>query len=393
MAQALTLDTHAASDLVERAYRDAYAEDVESWPDDEVRERLIRRVLAAHRSAGGTSMPGEPDNAVSADSAERRGSRYRAQVARDTIDRLLPTALALLPERLRTTLVLMETENLSASDAARILESEASVLHEDRETAYRLLREGLMRGAGEVERELLRREWREEWLHQALVRHVRTRFAPPPPTLVLPRPDLEMTADALAVRYDHHEPADRPRANRWRIRKVATALAMVVGAGLIGYAATALFETEPDQNIVTLSASRIGAVNVAMQSDSASDIESFLREEYDRVVKLPNIEQASLLGAGTAEVTRDVFVPVVLYKDNDGEQIPLFVYSYALLDSHSDALRLERDVMQQIEDERHFDLHDLGDARVLIWRSRDEIFLAATRGDASELQDRIQPLP
>ncbi|HEX7071726.1 MAG TPA: hypothetical protein VF190_13010 [Rhodothermales bacterium] len=388
VAQAITLNPRAAAELVERAFRNAHAQGAESWPDDEVRDRLIRNVLAAHRSAA--SLSPTPATAAPEVPTTPEGTAFRAMVARETIDRLLPTALALLPDRLRTLLILIETENMSIPDAARVFDMGAEQVLQDRDAAHRMLLDSLLRSAGEAEREVLTEQLRDDWIRQALLRHARTRFVPPPPTLVLPETE--------AV-YHHEQLADadeRPRERRavasGRPRRILYATVLVLVAGLVGYVASALLEPKPDSNLVTLSARNMNAVTADFESDSAAEIESFVRDEGNRRIVVPDIEQTSLIGAGFSEIVDGVRVPVILYRDrSSNERMPVFVYSYALLDRHADRLTLERDVMQQIQDERHFDLHDLGDTRILIWRNRDEIFVAATHGDASDLQDRIRP--
>ena len=386
VAQAITLDARAAAELVERAFRQSHAEGSESWPDDEVRERLIRNVIAANRSS--RSFPELPPTGGAGAAPD---SGFQEQVVRETVDRLLPAALAVLPDRLRTLIVLIETENLSVADAARIFDQEADAVQHDLASARHLLREALLRSADPAERSALAAPWPSQWLREALVRHARTRFGPPPPTLVLPeppRPAASLPATARAPRASENP----SRAVSTRPRRLLVAVLSIVGAGLVGYVASAVLESPPDANIVTISAARMSSVDIDLPTTSAAEIESYLYDHAARPVRVPQIEQASLLGAGMTEVVEGVHIPVLLYDDEaSGDQVPVFVYSYALLDRHADQLRLERDVMQQIEDERHFDLHDLGDTRILIWRSRDEIFVAATHGDASSLQDRIRP--
>lgn len=389
VAQAVTLDPQAAAPLVERAYRNAYEDRPETWPEDEVRERLIRHVLDAHAATTGTVPAPEVLTDTAAHGVPTRGP-FRARVARETIDRLLPTALALLPERLRTLLVLMETENLAAPDAARLFGIPTDQVQREREEATRLLGDLLIRSASEVEREVLREHLREDWAHQGLLRHARTRFDPPPPTLALPRP---RTAAVGMPSRAEAGPRDSPRrgAVSGRPRRFLLAVLVVFGAGLIGLVASTLLEPKPDANVVTLSARKSEGIRVERASTSASEIQSYLLNEKDVRVRVPEISGAALLGAGDAEMHQDVRVPVLIYRDTLSDVVfHVFVYSYAMLDRNGDRLALERDVMEQIEDESHFDLHDLGETRVLIWRDRDEIFVAVTRGDATELQERIR---
>jgi hypothetical protein len=109
-------------------------------------------------------------------------------------------------------------------------------------------------------------------------------------------------------------------------------------------------------------------------------------------ITIPSINEATLQGVSIREVADDADVPVLLFQDiASGKSITIYVYSYAFLDRHERRLVLERDILRQIEAEGNFDLHDLGETKALIWRYRDDIFVAITSGDAEELRGRISP--
>ena len=349
VAQAVTLDERAAARLVERAFRRAYADDPDQWPDDEVRDRLIRHVIAAHETVREDGGPAYLQD-TSTGRMVGSGDEYQTLVARELVDRLLPTALALLPDHARTLLLLIEMEHLSVSDASRIFGREAAQVQLDREEARTLLRDAMMRTANDAEREVLTRYLTADWLRNGLHRYARSRFGPPPPTLALPTPPGQRPATDSYVpgaRTSGRTPANRRRA---RPRRILQSLILIVSAGLLAYVASALFEKEVVTDVVTLSAERMSSVEVDLPSNAADEIESFLFEETNWRVRLPQVEDASLAGVAMVEIVDRVEVPVVLYRDDrSGDEIPMFIYSYALLDRHTDQLRLERDVMQQIE--------------------------------------------
>jgi len=98
-----------------------------------------------------------------------------------------------------------------------------------------------------------------------------------------------------------------------------------------------------------------------------------------------------LTGVTMISLSEGVETPVFLWEDEtSGQTVYLFTYNYALLEQHQDHFQLERDVLLQIEGDRHFDIHELSPYRVLIWRYRDDIFLAFTTSSAAALRDRIQ---
>ena len=129
-------------------------------------------------------------------------------------------------------------------------------------------------------------------------------------------------------------------------------------------------------------------------TDDRGRAAEYIASELDWRLTVPRIEGASLQGASRHEIISDTFIPLLTYHDEaTNELIPVFVYDYALLGRVRDRLRFEAETLRQIEDENHFELHDMGSKQVLVWRNRDDIFVAVTRGGAESLQDRIYVAP
>ncbi len=75
--------------------------------------------------------------------------------------------------------------------------------------------------------------------------------------------------------------------------------------------------------------------------------------------------------------------------ETDDGAITLYVFSYALLDQHKEHIQLEPEILRQIQDDEQFDLHDLGRRNALVWRNRDDIYVAVTPGAPEALRKRI----
>ncbi len=174
------------------------------------------------------------------------------------------------------------------------------------------------------------------------------------------------------------------------LRKFSLVVAIIAVAGLLGYGFTRLTTREPDRNLISLSARQAELIEPTFRTTSAEQAERYIFDRLGIRVTVPTIRGATLQGLSIREVTRSANVPVLLFQDVDSNRtLTIYVYTYAFLDRHERRLVLERDILRQIEDEGNFDLHDLGREKALIWRHRDDIFIAITEGDAEELRGRI----
>ncbi len=129
----------------------------------------------------------------------------------------------------------------------------------------------------------------------------------------------------------------------------------------------------------------------SLKTESPEEAEAYVQDQLQWRLTLPSIDQAVLSGVGLREVAPAITVPVFLYQDTaqDDRRIALYVFSYALLDRHGDRIQLEPEIQRQITDDGRFDLHDLGKRNVLVWRNRDDIYVAVTPGNPEALRKRI----
>ncbi|QXD14911.1 hypothetical protein GQ464_016060 [Rhodocaloribacter litoris] len=384
-AQLLTADETEAADLVAATLRRATT--ASPSPVPLTKAGLLHVMLQIHRSTTGPAGHAAVPEAL------------RARHNRRVVDRLLPAAFFTLPETPRLLLTLCDVEQLSCMEAAPVLEM-------DPETACRQLAEARQQlsrmvhaAADETERRLLADlpDDPAEWLPDALQRLMKAELAPLPPTLPerLPPPGSPEAGEARP------RPAARTPASaasfahrlRRRLRPLLVAAALIVSAGLVGYGLTKLAPAPepPETSLILLAARQAASVEPAFHTPSPEQAERYVRDRLGRRVTIPAIDDAVLLGVGQQALVEGAEVPVLLFEDVETEApITIYTFNYAFLEQHRNRIQLERDILLQIASEDHFDLHDLGTRQVLVWRHRDDIFVAVIAGDAETLRDRIR---
>ncbi len=391
-AQILTPDAERAAELVVATYRRAAKRAAtEHLPADEkaLLLRLMREVHDEHLS-GTTPDAGHG----AADTQAMREIRLR--LCRQYVDRTLPIVFATLPEEHRLLLTLCDVENLSCVEASAVVGLDAVTTCARLEEARRNLSRILRNPVSSAERRLLTLlpEETSEWMPDALQRMVNQELAPVPPTLpptvqatLAPNTSSlpPLTRTVSPPRSRHRPPRKRP------LRSLLSGLVIIVLCGLIGYGLTALIpEPETDVNLITLSARTAENVRPAFRTASPEQAERYLHDRLERRITIPNIDQVLFVGVGSGEIVPGAEVPVLLFEDPaTGERITVFAYSYGFLERNRGRLQLARDILLQIESDDRFDLHDLGERKVLVWRNRDDIFVAVTTGDANVLRSRI----
>ena len=394
-AQILTPDAGDAADLVVETYRRAAERSSpERLPTNE-KARLFQRMRELHRARAGNEA--DDDGGAATEPSALREVRLR--LCRQYVDRTLPTVFATLPHEHRLLLTLCDVENLSCVEAGKVVGLDAVTACARLEEARRTLSRILRNPVSSAERKLLYLlpEDPSEWMPAALQRMFTAELAPLPPTLP--------PAVAAALEPDAPRTATPPRADapvaragsgplparRRPLRRLLSGLAIIVLVGLIGYGLTARIpEPETDFDIITLSARRAADVRPTFRTASPEQAERYVRDRLGQRITVPNIDQVLLVGVGSGAIIPGAEVPVLLFEDPaTGERITVFTYSYAFLERNRGRVQLERDILLQIENDDRFDLHDLGERKVLVWRNRDDIFVAVTAGDADLLRSRI----
>ncbi len=313
----------------------------------------------------------------------------RHQLAEEFVERTFPRVFATLPGGLRVLLLLCEVEGLSCTEAGQVLGMEPEEACERLKQAKTAAEASLRSEATMRERHLLNSSLHGDWLTHALrhtVTHDLTTLAP---TLFPSLLDAAAQTSPESEPQEVASPSSR-HERRSRVVQYSFVVLLLLSAGFLAYIAASLLQRNPETNLIVLSAQEADRINPMLSTTNPGQAEEFIREQLQWRLTLPSIEQATLLGVGILDITEGVSVPVFLYQDNQTQEpITLYTYTYALLQRHPDRLQLAPDIRRQIETDHHFDLHDLGEAKVLVWRNQDDIFVAVIPTDAASLRERI----
>lgn len=408
LARVLTTDEDAAADLVTATFRQAAnAPDRPSEPDA-LRTWLLRRLVETRRSR----TTNAPDSSTMSD--------LQQEMAEDLLQRLLPIAFASRPHTERVLLTLCDINLCSPPAAAEILNLDETTAEERLQAARQHLWETVKAGATPPERRLLDNHLTAKDALSALPASV-------PDALDQTPPSLRPAAAAVLEQRSTAEPGGAPleqsntprfgassasqRSERSRsrartkqsglsasMRRSGAALIIIFVAGLIAYLlADALQPSSPEEsstsaNLIELSAQHASQAQPDVSTRDPDEAERFVREQVGRALGIPRIKGAQLTGVGTVELTAQIAVPVVFFADSTtGERITTYVLDYALLDRFQDRVALTKDVRRTLEQERTVEARTINTNGVLIWRERDDIYVAITEGDPESVKTRIAP--
>jgi len=118
---------------------------------------------------------------------------------------------------------------------------------------------------------------------------------------------------------------------------------------------------------------------------------TFIRERLRRAVTVPAIDGVILEGVGVLSLDEEVAVPVLMYRLPDSTSIRVLVYNYAILDRMEEWM-VSDSLYQVLEEEGKFYSTQIGAYTVLVWRWRDDIYVAISLLPAEELTRRIHRL-
>lgn len=197
-----------------------------------------------------------------------------------------------------------------------------------------------------------------------------------------------------SVPVENHPAGIAPKV----LRVAIPALLIVLASGLIASGLSNLTKRSQETDLVSLSVRQAEHIKAGFETDEPDEAENYVRESLRRRIDVPAIEGAELTGVSIHDAGDGAEIPVLLYRNtNETGDIVLYAYSYAFLDAYGRRFQLTGDVLERIETEGLFDLRDSGEANVLIWRQRDDIFIAVTASDIEALENRIrassQPAP
>lgn len=236
-----------------------------------------------------------------------------------------------------------------------------------------------------------------------------------PVTLALqheaPRELLRQVADVLlepapSALHDRLRPTSgqagksNARANhgsagtRSRLKNLIRIVAFLLAATLVGYGIRSFKPTTPQpevaapaNDLVTLAIEAAGEVRPAFRATSAEQAEVFILDRVGQRVLVPSVESRRLEGVGVYVFAGDTETPALIYAG--AESVPIFVFSYAYLDRVAPHFTMDPSILKQITDEGRFAVVDQGRKRALVFRNRDDLYVAVTSGDPVALQGAI----
>ncbi|GMQ80679.1 MAG: hypothetical protein BMS9Abin05_0107 [Rhodothermia bacterium] len=230
-----------------------------------------------------------------------------------------------------------------------------------------------------------------EAVARALRSYWSSAFVPVPPTLRSVVESRGGHTRPTDLRADRSATAELKRPKKNRMNRVLLYTWVILAAGFIGYLLTRLgTPTPPSTDIIELSLSAASDVDITFRTGNAEQAEMFIADRLGWRLSTPEITQASLLGIGLTEILDSIELPVLIFSDNnDDTEIPVFAFSYGFLENHRDQFGLARGTLRQIQESAGFDVHELDGRTAVIWRDRDDIFVAFVEGSGTEFQARI----
>lgn len=125
-----------------------------------------------------------------------------------------------------------------------------------------------------------------------------------------------------------------------------------------------------------------------LETGDPLEARAFVRDEFGWRVGVPVFEIAALRGVAVVEVAPAVEVPVFVYDGADALEVAVFAYSYALFDQVPDRLRLDPSDYADLSAPAPFTRHTNG-TDLLLWRDRDDIYVAVTGLNPDDLADGL----
>ena len=211
-----------------------------------------------------------------------------------------------------------------------------------------------------------------------------------------PRPDAP-PPDSASVQ-EAMRGADAPAADvapatekRSPVQRFALAALLIAAAALIGYAVSRPAAPDADPDTLARSAEAARTLQFVLDTDDAREARRFVRNEFGWRVGVPIFSgagAASLRGLAVAEVAPAVEVPVFLYSNGDNREVAVFVYSYALLDQVPDRLTFSRGDLDMLAEGDPV-VRRADDTELVLWRDRDDIYVAVTDLPAPRLIESL----
>ena len=362
-------------------------EDTEKWLLD-----LLRKM--------GESSSGDRETVAAADEAAPGDDPLRQDVAGDLIERALPVALAACSPQKRFLLALDAFE--AAGERPEPAFSDASL-----SDAYSTLQTKLQGVLSPIEYNLVDEALSPTSLRDAVREWVTTRFSPAPSSLrARIRTTLQTTTPAdESSAIDSNESSETETATSGsvlpsRLNPRALLLTLLIGVLVVagGIGVTYVMQSSPtpsspsSTSLVAFSAEQARTVTPDRAMTSRSEAADYVQSTLGRQLEVPGLMGAQLRGVGRVR-SGGAEIPVFLYEDaGESTRIAIFAYSYALIDRMAATATLDTQVRSELARRNHLVTHTDGPTGGLLWRNRDDIFVAVAPSLSTDsLRGRLQP--
>jgi len=210
---------------------------------------------------------------------------------------------------------------------------------------------------------------------------------PPAPDIVPPEP-LDRVPPSPPSEPDRPAPGAADSNKRSPLQRAVLALLVIAAAALIGYVLSRPSGREADADALVRSLEAAGRLQLQLETDTPAEARRYVRDEFGWRVGVPVFEAIPLRGVAIGRTAPAVEVPVFLYADDEGRNVAVFAYSYALLDQVPDRLRLTDADYDGLEEGTPFVRRADGN-EVVLWRDRDDIYVAVTDLPPAALTDGL----
>ncbi len=327
---------------------------------------------------------------------------FRQEVARQTAERAMPVAFAACSIHERFLLALDVLGSPSDDGLAAALNTSVEDARAKRDEAWAALRAALRDVLTGPERMLVDVALPSNALETTLQTLLTDRFQPVPLAL---RSKVNATLEDARRRRKAEGSLSAPlrilprfvsrifSSSSLRRSLLALLVLAVIAAGGMGLFSVLQPTAESSPDLIELSVDRASTIRPQLTSSDPSEAESYVHSTWDRRISAPTIQGAELQGVGHFQITDEVDVPVFLYADaTDSTTIAAFAYSYALLDRLGDRITLDETLRNQLAQNEQLLTRRRNEQGVVLWRYRDDIFLAvAPSYEPEQLQRRIHP--
>ncbi len=311
-------------------------------------------------------------------SADAPSSAARTQLSRLVSGRL-PVVLSGMSAPDRVLVGMRFVQQLSQAQAAEQLGTIESRVAEREQHVLDNLRDALLSGAAPYELEALGAHLTGDALGAAIGRALKDDLQALPPSLRPTQPASPPEAE---------RPSKPPKRSNRMLLAGYLALALAITL-LAVYAVTRERFQAVETDAVALAARQAESVELIVETIEPERATQFARDHSGFSFSLPTLARYRLDGVTLHELAPGVSVPAFGFSDDSGDDVVLFTFPYSLLDRAGGRLTLDRDTRIALEASDAIAIHDLRSANALVWRHRDDVFVAVTESDADALRERI----